>query len=340
VAKVFSGALSDYWGKRKELAIAGYGLSTLVKPLFAVANTSGWVLIARFGDRVGKGIRGAPRDALVADVTDAKNRGAAYGLRQSLDTVGAVLGPLAAAALMLISGQNFRLVFWVAVVPGILAVALLAWGVKESSQAAQPLYSPLSWNRINPVGLNLLGKDYWRLVGVALLFSLGNSSDAFLLLRSQQVRVGASLVPLSLAVMNATYALSAYPLGWLSDSINRDRLLIGGFFLYALIYLGFAWVQTPWQIWILFALYGLYLGMTQGVMLALVADQVPATLRGTAFGLINLAIGLTLLPASLLAGALWKWASPQATFMAGSLFAAIAAIALLLLPFRSQVKKL
>jgi MFS family permease len=321
VLKVFSGALSDYLGQRKRLAVAGYGLSTLVKPLFALATSPAWVLMARFGDRLGKGIRVAPRDAIVADVTDSANRGAAYGLRQSLDTIGAFTGPLVAFMLMSFSGQNFRLVFWLAVLPGILAVALLATGVRETgNRNSQRQNNPLQWS-----ALQNLGKSYWVLVAVALLFNLGNSSDAFLLLQAQQAGVSASLVPLTLVVMNIAY----------SDRIGRLGLLVGGFSVYVLAYLGFAFVDAPWQVWGLFALYGLHQGMSQGILLALVADRVPSDLRGTAFGLINLATGVALLPASLLGGILWQTISPKATFIAGSIFA-LSAIALLLVTSKHE----
>lgn len=328
VLKVFSGALSDYWGRRKELAVAGYGLSTLVTPLFALSTSPVWVLIARFLDRLGKGIRVAPRNALVADVTPKKQRGAAYGLRQSLDTIGAFLGPLIAAALLYFSAQNFRLVFWWAVVPGVLAIALLVFGVQEPVTNSAVKSNPLQWNV-----LKSLGKHYWLLVVVALLFNLGNSSDAFLLLRAQQVGIATALIPLSFVVMNITYGLSAYPIGALSDRIGRLGLLISGFTLFALVYLGLAVAQTPWQIWGLFALYGLYLGKTQGLLLALVADRVPSDLRGTAFGLINLVTGIALLPASLLAGVLWQQVGFQATFVMGSL-CAIAAILVLVITYK------
>ncbi|MGL5939120.1 MAG: MFS transporter [Waterburya sp.] len=331
ILKVFSGALSDYLGQRKQLAVAGYGLSTLVKPLFAIAINPTWVLIARFGDRVGKGIRVAPRDALVADVTDVANRGAAYGLRQSLDTIGAFLGPLAAFGLMSVSEQNFRLVFWLALLPGILAVALLAKGIREpKTTVTNQRNNPLNW-----ASLQSLGKNYWLLVIVALLFNLGNSSDAFLLLRAEQVGIAANFIPLTLMVMNVAYSLSAYPVGLLSDRIGRIGLLSNGLLLYALTYLGFAFVDHSWQIWLLFGLYGLHQGMSQGILLALVADRVPANLRGTAFGAINLATGIALLPASIIAGSLWETFGSQATFICGSIFA-FSAIALLLITVKSN----
>ncbi|MBX9254090.1 MFS transporter [Desmonostoc muscorum CCALA 125] len=325
VLKIFSGALSDYLGHRKGLAVFGYGLSTFVKPLFAIATSPTGVLIARFGDRLGKGIRVAPRDALVADSTSPEVRGAAYGLRQSLDTIGAFLGPLTAFALMAGSENNFRLVFWLALIPGFLAVALLTVGVSEpgASETQGKRSNPLQWE-----ALGSLGQKYWVLVAVALLFNLGNSSNAFLLLRAEQIGISASLIPLTLVVMNMAYSFSAYPIGILSDRLGRFGLLVGGFILYAFVYLGFAFVQAPWQVWGLFALYGLHLGMSKGLLLALVANSIPANLRGTAFGFLNLAVGIALLPASFLAGGLWETLGAEATFIAGSLFA-IAAVLLL-----------
>lgn len=325
VLKVFSGALSDYWGRRKELAVAGYGLSAIVIPLFALANNPAWILIARFGDRFGKGLRVAPRNALVADVTKAQNRGAAFGLRQSLDTIGAFSGPLAAIILMYFTGQNYRLIFWIAMIPAFLSVILLVVGVQEPTQSIQRKESPWRWDNFKQ-----LGRDYWLLLLVALVFNLGNFSDAFLLLRANQVGISPSLIPLSLVVMNLTYSLSAYPLGRLSDRIGRIRLLSSGFLLFSLVYLGFALAQTPNQIWILFGVYGLYLGLSQGILLAMVADRIPTALRGTAFGLMSLVIGLALLPASALAGWLWQSINPQAPFLAGSFFAIVSLFILLL----------
>ncbi len=323
VVKIGSGALSDYWQRRKALAVVGYGLSTLVTALFAVASSPSWVLVARFADRLGKGIRVAPRNALVADTATPETRGAAYGLRQTLDTIGSFLGPLFAAALLLVSGQNFRLVFWLAFLPGVVAVLLLVIGIREPSKPSTARQNPLKWRM-----LKNLDRRYWLLLAVALLFNMGNSSDAFLLLRAQQIGVATALIPLSLVVINLIYGCSAYPVGVLSDRIGRVGLLLGGFVVFACVYLGFAFAQSPWQVWLLFACYGLYLGLSQGVLLALVADQVPATLRGTAFGLINLVTGVALLPASLLAGWLWQQVSPQATFLLGGGCAVAAALLL------------
>ncbi|WNZ26341.1 MFS transporter [Leptolyngbya sp. NK1-12] len=329
VVKIGSGALSDYWQRRKELAIVGYGLSTLVTVVFAVAASPAWVLLARFADRFGKGIRVAPRNALVADTTPPEKRGAAYGLRQTLDTIGAFLGPLLAAALLFSSEQNLRLVFWLALLPGMIAVLLLVLGVKEPARPNSVPQNPLTWHQ-----LKQFDRRYWLLLAVALVFNLGNSSDAFLLLRAQQIGVPTSLVPLTLVLINLSYGCSAYPAGVLSDRVGRVGLLLSGFILFACTYLGFAFVQSPWQIWLLFALYGLYLGLSQGILLALVADQIPATLRGTAFGLINLVTGAALLPASLLAGWLWQQFTPQAPFLLGSSCALLATLLLALSPRR------
>jgi MFS family permease len=331
IVKIFSGALSDYLGQRKALAVFGYSLSTFLKPLFALSVNPMGVLVARFGDRVGKGIRVAPRDALVADVTPEAMRGAAYGLRQSLDTIGAFCGPLIAVCLMAASNNNFRLVFWFALIPGVLAVGLLAMGIKEpkkTQKQSKPI-NPLQWKT-----LKTLSQDYWILVTVALLFNLGNSSDAFLLLRASQVGISDAFVPLTLLVINLAYSLSAYPVGVLSDRWSRMGLLVSGYLLYALVYIGFAFAQTPWEMWGLLALYGLHLGMSQGVLLALIADKVPKDLRGTAFGFLNLAVGVALLPASVLAGGLWQNFGAATTFIAASVFAIVATLLLIWQSFR------
>jgi MFS family permease len=322
ILKVFSGAISDYWQRRKALAVFGYGLSTAVKPLFVIANSPFWVLLARLGDRIGKGIRVAPRDALVADSTDVSNRGAAYGLRQSLDTVGAFLGPSIAFGLMSAT-YNFQFIFGVALIPAVLAVACLALGVREPEHPYHALKRP---NPLNWKALQSLGGAFWGLAIAALLFNLGNSSEAFLLLKAKQVFIPDAQVPLVLVVMNLSYALSAYPVGRLSDRVNRKTLLLLGWGLNAVIYLGLAIAQDPWQVWLLVGGYGLYLGMTQGVLLAMVADRVPESLRGTAFGFLNLLVGIALLPASLLAGWLWQIVSPGAAFVVGSGFAVVAIV--------------
>lgn len=333
ILKIFSGAISDYWQRRKGLAVFGYGLSTVVKPLFVIASIPFCVMLARVGDRIGKGIRVAPRDALVADSTDPSNRGAAYGLRQSLDTIGAFLGPLVAFGL-LSTGQSFRFIFAVALIPGVLAVTCLAIGVREPRQ---PYHTLRRANPLNLEALKSLGSAYWGLAIAALLFNLGNSSEAFLQLKAKQVMIPDAHIPLVLVVMNLSYALSAYPVGVLSDHVNRRTLLTLGWGLNALIYLGLAFSQTSWQVWLLIASYGLYLGMTQGVLLAMVADRVPEHLRGTAFGFLNLLVGIALLPASLLAGWLWQTVSPEVAFLVGSGFA-VAGMILLFLKRQADIE--
>jgi MFS family permease len=324
--KLFSGVISDALAQRKGLTVLGYGLSNLMRPLFALATSPFLVLVARFGDRFGKGIRVAPRDALIADSTPEDQWGAAFGLRQSLDTLGAVIGPLTAFGVMLASGQNFRLVFLLASIPGLLSIFVLFFGVKEV-RGRQKLGTKWEWS-----ALKRLGQSFWLLTAVAFLFNLGNSSDAFLLLRAQQVGIPAAYIPLTMVVMNLVGTLSAYPVGWISDRMGRLALLASGFALYALIYLSFAEAQAVWQVWVLFALYGLYLGLTQGILSALVADRVEPTLRGTAFGFLNLGTGLALLPASLIAGWLWQQFDSRATFLFGSLCAVLSLSLLLLDP--------
>ena len=328
IAKLFAGGFSDYWRQRKGLALMGYGLSALSKPLFALTSGPAWVLGVYLCDRLGKGIRVAPRDALIADSASAEQTGAAYGLRQSLDTIGAYLGPLAAFALMAWTTQDFRFVFALTLIPGILAVGLLAVGVQEPEKTYAPKQRP---NLFNGSVLLSLGRDYWLLLAVALVASLGNSSNAFLLLRAGDVGISATVAPLMLVVMNVAYFLSAYPAGVISDRINRSGLVIASFALFSLVYAGFAVVQAPWQAWTLFAAYGVFLGFNKGVLPAMIADVVPVELRGTAFGVFNLAVGLSLFAASLLAGVLWHIQGPSVAFGWSSGLGAIAALALLII---------
>ena len=326
ITKVFSGALSDRIGRRKELAALGYGLAAVTKPVFPLAPTLGWVVAARFVDRVGKGIRGAPRDALVADLAPPGLTGAAFGLRQSLDTLGAFLGPLAAIGLMWLFADDFRKVFWVAVIPAFLALALILFAVKEPARPAglRPVRNPLSRRE-----LGLLGGTYWRVVVVATLFTLARFSEAFLILRAQGAGVPVMLVPLVLVGMNAVYALSAWPAGALSDRIGRIGLLICGLGLLVVADLCLALSPGLCGIALGILIWGLHMGFTQGILSALVAETVPAELRGTAFGMFNLVTGVALLAASVIAGALWQEHGPAAAFIAGAGFAAVAALGLL-----------
>jgi len=326
VVKIFSGTLSDYLGKRKALALFGYALGALTKPLFAMAPDIGLLLTARLVDRVGKGLRGAPRDALVADIAPAQLRGAAFGLRQSLDTVGAFLGPLLAAGLMLLWADDFRAVFWVAVAPGMMAVALLLFGLQEPA-SRQPTQGT---NPITGVNLRRLGPDYWRVVGMGFVFTLARFSEAFLVLRAQQSGIPVALIPLVMVAMNLVYASTAYPFGRLSDRISHKKLLTSGLLVLIAADLVLA-VHPHWSTVLAgVALWGIHMGMTQGLLATMVADQAPADLRGTAYGCFNLACGLSLLIASVVAGVLWDQLGAAATFYAGALVcgAAIAWITL------------
>lgn len=320
VVKVFSGTLSDYLGKRKGLALFGYALGALTKPLFAVASSLDLVLTARLLDRVGKGVRGAPRDALVADIAPPQLRGAAFGLRQSLDTVGAFLGPLLAAGLMILWENDFRAVFWIAVIPGLMAVGLLLVGIKEPEhRQTATRQNPVQWNN-----LARLESAYWWVVGIGALFTLARFSEAFLVLRAQSGGIPIALVPLVMVTMNLIYALSAYPFGKLSDRMSHLQLLSLGLLVLIAADLVLA-IHDHWSVVVLgVGLWGLHLGMTQGLLATMVADTAPADLRGTAYGVFNLASGLAMLIASVLAGFLWDQHGPSFTFYAGATFCVIA----------------
>jgi len=320
IVKVFSGVLSDWWGKRKPLAVLGYGLGALSKPLFAIAGGAGLIVTARLMDRVGKGIRGAPRDALVADLAPPEMRGAAFGLRQSLDTVGAFLGPLLAMGLMLLWANDFRAVFWVAVIPAFFAVALLIFGVQEPERKAQG-------QRVNPIrreNLRRLPAAYWWVVGIGAIFTLARFSEAFLVLRAAQGGLPLAFTPLVLIAMNVVYAASAYPLGKLADSMSHARLLAAGLVVLIAADAALAWDGHWLAVWLGVVLWGLHMGMTQGLLAAMIADVAPADLRGTAYGFFNLASGIALLVASALAGLLWDSFGAAFTFVAGGIFSTAA----------------
>ncbi|MGZ8271103.1 MAG: MFS transporter [Methylophilus sp.] len=324
IIKVFSGALSDYLGKRKGLALFGYALGALTKPLFALAPTIGIVLTARLLDRVGKGIRGAPRDALVADIAPAHLRGAAFGLRQSLDTVGAFLGPLLAVGLMLLWANDFRSVFWVAVIPGMMAVVLLLFGVSEPERHEETKRS----NPIRRENLKRLNRSYWWVVGIGAIFTLARFSEAFLVLRAQQSGIPIAMVPLVMVAMNLVYAASAYPFGKLSDSMSHNKLLAIGLLVLIIADLVLAY-NSHWSIVLIgVALWGIHMGITQGLLATMVADTAPENLRGTAYGFFNLMSGLAMLLASALAGLLWDQLGASFTFYAGAGFCIIALVAL------------
>lgn len=313
MVKVFSGAISDYLGKRKLVALLGYASGALTKPVFALATGVGWVVTARMVDRVGKGIRGAPRDALMADITPEHQRGAAFGLRQALDTVGAFVGPLLAVVLMLLWANDYRAVFWVAVLPAVASVLLLWWGVKEPvrDQSRERTW-PVSRNN-----LRRLGAQYWWVVSIGALFTLARFSEAFLVLYAQHVGVATALVPLVMVAMNLVYAACAYPLGALADRVSHERLLVWGLLMLvvgdAALALNTGWLGLSVGV----LLWGLHMGMTQGLFAVMVAHAAPADLRGTAYGFFNLVSGVALLLASALAGGLWQYVGPQATFWGG-----------------------
>jgi MFS family permease len=320
ITKVFSGALSDRIGKRKELAALGYGLAALTKPVFPLAPSIGWLVAARFIDRVGKGIRGAPRDALVADIAPPHLRGAAFGLRQSLDTAGAFIGPLLAIGLMWLFADDFASVFWVAVIPAFAALALILFVVHEPARPAglRKVRNPLSRHELGG-----LGGVYWWIVAIAAVFTLARFSEAFLILRAEGMGLSLMFVPMVLVVLNIAYALSAYPVGALSDGTNRIGILIVGLVLLIAADLVLAFAPGLSGIVAGVVLWGLHMGFTQGILATLVADSAPPELRGTAFGMFNLSTGAALLAASVIAGVVWDAFGAQWTFLTGAGFAVL-----------------
>jgi MFS family permease len=326
ITKVFSGALSDWLGKRKLLAVIGYGLAAFSKPVFPLAASVSWLVAARFVDRLGKGIRGAPRDALVADLAPAHLRGASFGLRQTLDTVGAFLGPLLAIAFLWLTADNFTFVFWVAVIPAFLSLGLISFGVEEPERpaAARTARSPLS-----VAELRRLGRSYWWIVAIATVFTLARFSEAFLLLKAQSVGLPIAVVPMVMVVMNVAYAIAAYPAGVVSDRIDRIAVLFVGLAILVAADILLALASGLVGLSVGVVLWGLHMGFTQGLLTTLVADMAPPELRGTAFGMFNLVTGIALLAASIIAGALWDLVGPMGTFLAGAVFAVLAFLGLM-----------
>jgi len=326
LVKVFSGALSDRLARRKPLVVLGYGLAALSKPLFPLAASVPLVLLARFADRIGKGIRGAPRDALIADVTPPGLRGTAYGLRQALDTTGAVLGPLAAVGLMLALAGDIRQVLWIAVLPAAAAVAVLVLLVREPARHAAGEAAP----RLALGAIGALGGRYWAIVALGAVLTLARFSEAFLVLRAGELGVALAFVPLVLVLMNGVYTAVAYPAGVAADRGHRRALL--GWGLAALIAADVLIGATASVAALAggVALWGVHMGLTQGLLAALVADAAPASLRGTAFGVFHFVSGVALLAASVLAGWLWSAMGASATFYAGAGLCAVALAGLLL----------
>ena len=325
ITKVFSGTLSDWLGKRKLLAVIGYGLAAFTKPVFPLAGTVSWFVAARFVDRIGKGIRGAPRDALVADIAPEHARGASFGVRQSLDTIGAFIGPLLAIGLMLLTSNSFTLVFWVAVVPAFIAFAVLLFGVEEPEKHRREANGK---RRLRLADATRLSGAFWAVVGVGALLTLARFSEAFLVLKAQTVGVPIALVPAVLIAMNIVYALVSYPAGALSDRINRNTILIGGIGMLVIADFVLAFSTAFPTVLIGVVFWGLHMGLTQGLLAALVTDTAPEDLRGTAFGVFNVANGAAMLASSVIAGGLWDAFGPKMTFLAGAALTAVSLIGL------------
>ncbi|NND37329.1 MAG: MFS transporter [Gammaproteobacteria bacterium] len=323
ITKMFSGALSDVLRRRKLLAVIGYGLAAVTKPIFALASTATLVVAARFADRLGKGIRGAPRDALIADITPEAVRGASYGLRQSLDSVGAFVGPLIAIGLMALLANDIRGVFWFALIPAAISVLILIFFVHEPKRddAGGEAKSPV---RARDIGQ--LGSEYWVTVAISAVLMLAGFSEAFLVLRAQDLGLSLALIPVVFIVMNVVYAFAAYPAGILSDRFGRPGLIVAGFVVIILADIVLALATGIWVVLLGVMLWGLYLGLTQGVLSAMVADSAPERLRGTAFGMFNLVSGIALLLASAIAGWLWDAYGAPAPFIASAVFAGLALI--------------
>jgi len=328
MTKLVSGALSDRFASRKPLTLAGYGLAALTKPLFPLAESAAGIVVARFADRVGKGIRGAPRDAIVADVTTPGQRDAAYGLRQSLDTVGAFLGPLLAMVLLYLWAGQLRAVLWVATLPAIAAVALLAFGLREPRRSRTPSADELR-PRLEWRALREFPRAFWPLIAIAAFFALARLSEAFLVLRAQELQVPLPLIPLVMIVMSAAYALSSYPSGLIGGAEARPQRLAIGLALLLAGYAALAWVAHPAGLWLGVALYGLHMGFTQGTLSAAVAGAAPAALRATAFGVFHFVTGVFQLLGSAIAGWLWTANGSAMAFALGMAGAAAALVATL-----------
>ena len=332
ITKIFSGTISDYMRKRKVLVVIGYGLALITKPLFPLANSMAVVVAARFIDRIGKGIRGAPRDALIGDIAPPEVRGASFGLRQSLDTIGAFMGPLLAIGGMLLFANDITTVLWIAVIPAAIAVAILVFGVKEP-ETHRTLNTEVPSLQLRD--LRNVGPAYWQLVAVAGLLTLARFSEAFLILKAQSTGLPILLVPMVMVVMNIAYALAAYPAGKLSDTIDRRRVLLIGLVMLIAADLVLGFGENLWMLGLGVTLWGLHMAFTQGLLAAMVADTTPTELRGTAYGVFNFVCGIAMLVASVLAGALWDSFGASTTFFAGAGISAVSLLGLLFVYRRS-----
>lgn len=320
--RLFAGVLSDWTGQRKPLILLGYGLAALSRPIVPLADTVGWIAGARFLDRVGKGIRSAPRDALIADVTPPELRGASFGLRKSLDTVGGFVGPLVAIGLMLLSGDTFTTVFWIAAIPALIAIAVIVVGIEEPATSA----AGKRGERPRLAALAQLGPAVWVVIGLCAILTFARFSEAFLLLKAQQAGFALAWVPLIMVLMHLVYGLTAYPVGILSDRVGRNGMLAVSLVFLIAADLMLAFAQTPAALVAGIVLWGLHMGFSQGILATLIADRAPALARGTAFGALNLATGLAVLAGNLVAGVLWESYGATATFLNGAAFAALALV--------------
>lgn len=325
ILKLFSGWLADRMGRSKPLMIVGYGFSNLVKPLFALSSSWGQVLTVRFADRLGKGVRGAPRDALLANITTKENRGKAFGFRRAMDSLGAALGPLVAFYILTLYQGNYRAVFWAAAIPGIIATMILIFFLKEDKKVA----APNKKRTLPQIRFKHLGRPFFWYTLVSTLFTLSNFSDAFLILRAQSIGMATAFIPLAYLTYNLVSTLFSVPAGILSDRIGRRPVIVTGYLIFALIYLGFGFVNQVSLIWVLFILYGLYYAATEGIQRAYVADLVPDGQKGTAMGTFNAITGFAALPASLLAGFLWQSFGPLTAFGVSSFLAILSALFML-----------
>jgi MFS family permease len=322
VVKVFSGSLSDWMKRRKPLVVLGYSMGAISKPLFALASTVSMFFFIRIFDRIGKGIRGAPRDALMADIVPENLRGQAFGLRQSLDTIGAFVGPILAILVLSLSNNNFSLLFWIAAIPGILAVSVLVLGVNEIERSS----NEKTKGQISFSDIKRFKNDYWLVVLLGCIFQLSRFSEAFLVLKGKEIGLPIESTPFVFIVMNIVYALTAYPVGHLSDRMGRSFFLIMGFFVLILAHLILATTSNIYITFLGIGLWGLHMGFSQGVLSAMIADTCPPEFKGTAFGVFNLFSAFALLLASSLAGILWDSFGGEVTFLSGAAFAAVSLV--------------
>ncbi|WP_378540854.1 MFS transporter [Neobacillus cucumis] len=327
ILKFFSGWMSDRFGKRKWLMVGGYGLSNLIKPFFALSSTWGQVLFIRFADRIGKGIRTSPRDAILADTTTKEERGKAFGFRRSMDTLGAALGPLVTYMILTLWNGSYQSVFWFSAIPGLVATLLLIFFLKDKRNQKTP---PSSVKRLPKISFKGLHPRFVWFTLITLLFTIGNFSDAFLILRAKDVGMAAAYIPLTYFAYNIVTSIFSTPFGMISDRIGRRPVLITGYLMFALIYLGFGLVHTVSGIWVLFFVYGVYYATTEGIQKAYVSDMVPEGQRGMALGTFNALIGIAALPASVMAGFLWQSFGAFTAFGVSSILAIISALLMLI----------